>query len=272
VSQTTVTGGAQVTVTLTNGFGGNTDWLAFATTSAPDTSYLQWVYVGAGLTSRTWTVTAPTAAGAYEFRLYRDNGYLRSATSPTITVAAGVPTVTSIVPASTVAGGPGFTLAISGTGFTPTAVVRWNGADRPTTFVSATQLRASIAAADLQAPATAQVTVFVPGGGTSAIATLTILSSGPPSPALNVNAAAVAAGTPVTVTVTNGYGGTTDWISFASAASPNTGYVQWIYVGAGITTRTWTIAAPSTPGIYEFRLLLNNGYTRVATSPPVTVQ
>jgi hypothetical protein len=28
---------------------------------------------------------------------------------------------------------------------------------------------------------------------------------------------------------------------------------------------------PSTPGTYEFRLFLNNGYTLAATSPPVTV-
>jgi subtilisin family serine protease len=274
VNQTTVVGGGQVTVTLTNGFGGNTDWLAFSLSSAPDTSYLQWVYVGAGLTSRTWTITVPTASGDYEFRLYRDNGYVRSATSPTFTVAPGIPTVTSIAPATVVVGSPDFTLAVSGTGFTPAALVRWNGADRPTTFVSATQLRASIAAADLSAAATAQVTVFVPppGGGTSGTTTFTILSSGPPSPALSVNVSTVPAGAPTTVTLTNGYGGATDWIAFASAASPNTGYLQWIYIGAGTTTRTWTIAAPSTPGMYEFRLFLNNGYTRVATSQLVTVQ
>jgi hypothetical protein len=29
---------------------------------------------------------------------------------------------------------------------------------------------------------------------------------------------------------------------------------------------------PTTPGTYEFRLFLNNGYTRAATSPTVTVQ
>ena len=33
----------------------------------------------------------------------------------------------------------------------------------------------------------------------------------------------------------------------------------------------WTVPMPSTPGTYEFRLFNNNGYTRVATSPTVTV-
>jgi hypothetical protein len=42
-------------------------------------------------------------------------------------------------------------------------------------------------------------------------------------------------------------------------------------VGAGVTSRTWTITAPATPGQYEFRLFINDVYIRVATSPTVTV-
>src|SRR5262249_44972658 len=38
-------GGAE-TVSLSNGFGGQYDWLALAATGAPDTSYLQWTFVG----------------------------------------------------------------------------------------------------------------------------------------------------------------------------------------------------------------------------------
>jgi len=272
VNQTTVAGGAQVTVTLTNGYGGSTDWLAFASATAPDTSYLQWVYVGAGVSTRTWTVTAPSTSGPYEFRLFRDNGYVHSVTSPTVTVVPGVPTVTSLSPASAVAGSAAFTLTVNGTGFTSAAVVRWNGADRTTTFVSGTQLRAAVPAADVAAAGTAQVTVFLPppGGGTSSAATFTITSVAPPPPTLTVNQTTVPAGTPVTVTLTNGYGGSTDWITFASSMSPDTSYVQWIYVGAGVTTRTWTVNMPlNASGNYEFRLYRDNGYVRAATSPQI---
>ena len=58
----------------------------------------------------------------------------------------------------------------------------------------------------------------------------------------------------------------------ASTSSSNIQYLKWTYVGAGVTTRTWTVTMPSTAGAYEFRLFLNNGYTRAATSPTVTVQ
>jgi hypothetical protein len=78
-------------VTLTNGLGGASDWLALAATGAPNTSYLQWTYVGSSVTTRTWTVTMPTTPGTYEFRLFPNNGFTRAATSPTVSVGASPP-------------------------------------------------------------------------------------------------------------------------------------------------------------------------------------
>jgi len=176
-----VVGGQAVTVTLTGGLGGSTDWLAFAPTSAPNNSYLYFTWVGAGVTTRTWTVTTPTTAGTYEFRLFKQNSFVRLATSPTVTVQA------------------------------------------------------------------------------------------PPPPVLTVSTTTAAPGQQVTVTLTNGLGGSTDWLAFALTGAANNSYLQWVYVGAGVTTRNWTVTMPAGAGTYEFRLFLNNGYTRAATSPPVTV-
>jgi uncharacterized protein (TIGR03437 family) len=91
---------------------------------------------------------------------------------------------------STAAVGTGFTLTVSGNNFSPNSVVRWNGQDRPTTFISGNTLRAQIPASDLTAAGTATVTVFspTPGGGLSTAATFRILSTNP-VPALNVPAA-----------------------------------------------------------------------------------
>jgi subtilisin len=272
VSATTVAPGASVTATLMNGAGGGQDWLALASTTAANTSYLTFTYVGAAVTTRTWTVTMPSTPGPYEFRLFFNNSYTRAATSPVVTVSAdinGVPTVGSLSPARTGAGSGAFSLTVTGTGFVPASEVRWNGIARPTTFVSGTQLRAAIAAADVATVGTAQVTVFspAPGGGTSTALTFTIA----PPPVLTVSATTAAPGTPVTVTLTNGLGGLYDWLSFAPTTAPNTSYLTFIYIGGSTTSRTWTVTMPSTPGAYEFRLFLNNGYTRAATSPTVTV-
>ena len=272
VESTTIAPGSAVTVTLADGFGGDSDWLALAAAGAADSSYLQWTYVGAGTTDRTWTVTMPVTAGAYEFRLFRDNGYSRAATSPVVTVDPNVnpaPSAGSLAPARAVAGGSSFTLTVSGSNFRSSSTVRWNGNARPTTFVSATQLQASIGASDIAATGTAQVTVFTPnpGGGSSGTLMFTIA----PPPSITVSATNVEAGTNVTATLTGGLGGATDWLALAPAGGPNTSHVQYIYVGAGTFDRTWTLAMPATPGTYEFRLFLNNGYTRAATSPQITV-
>jgi hypothetical protein len=184
-----------------------------------------------------------------------------------------VPVATSLSPASANAGSAAFSLTVSGSSFVSASVVRWNGANRPTTFVSATQLRASIAAADIATAGSASVTVFTPapGGGTSAPLTFTIAPAAQ-TPQLTVSARTVARGGTVTVTLTNGAGGIADWLAFALSSAPNTQYYTYTYVGLGVRTRTWTITVPMTPGTYEFRLFFNDGYVRAATSPTVTVQ
>jgi hypothetical protein len=73
------------------------------------------------------------------------------------------------------------------------------------------------------------------------------------------------------VTLTNSQGGAKDWLALVTVGAPGTSYLQWVYVGAGVTTRTWTVTMPTAPGQYEFRLYLNDGYTLAGTSPPVTV-
>jgi hypothetical protein len=272
LSATTVSTSSPVTVTLANGTGGQWAWLGFAQTGSPYTSYIVYTYVGTGVTTRTWTVTTPSAPGTYEFRYYPDNGYVPMAISQPITVsaaAAPVPAVSSISPAAAAAGSAAFTLTVNGSSFTNASVVQWNGSSRATSFLGATELQASITAADVAAAGTAKVTVFTPapGGGTSAPVTFTIGTA----PTLSVSATTAAPGSNVTVTLAGGFGGANDWLALAATSAPNTTYIAYTYVGSGVTTRTWTVAMPQTPGTYEFRLFLNNGFTRAATSPTVTV-
>ncbi|HYW13167.1 MAG TPA: IPT/TIG domain-containing protein, partial [Longimicrobium sp.] len=80
-----------------------------------------------------------------------------------------VPAVTNASPGGVMQGSEAFTLTLTGSGFAQASVVRWNGEDRPTTFVSHGQLTAQIPAGDVAAVGTAAVTVFTPapGGGLS---------------------------------------------------------------------------------------------------------
>jgi len=212
----------------------------------------------------------PATGGPYEFRLLLNNGYTSAATSPKIAVVPLAPVVTSLSPSAAVAGTSSLPLTVSGSNFTPMSVVYWNGSPRTTTYVAQTQLSAAISSADLALAASPRVSVVTPapGGGTSNAVPITITQP----PALTVNTTSAVRGGSVTVTLTGGLGGASDWLALAATSAPVTNYLQWTFVGTGVTTRTWTIAAPTTPGVYEFRLFLNNGYTRAATSATVTVQ
>src|SRR5204862_6129 len=97
------------------------------------------------------------------------------------TIANPVPGVLSLSPSSATAGDPTFTVTVNGSGFVNTSVVRWNGSARATTFVSGTQLQASIPVSDVSAAGTVQVSILTPapGGGTSAYLTFTIANPAP---------------------------------------------------------------------------------------------
>ncbi|MGZ8840218.1 MAG: SBBP repeat-containing protein [Candidatus Aminicenantales bacterium] len=84
--------------------------------------------------------------------------------SPT---AVAAPVLTSLLPGGANAGDPAFLLTVVGSGFVDGAVVRWDGSDRPTTFVSSSEVDGTIDASDLAAGKTVQVTVRNPGGGIS---------------------------------------------------------------------------------------------------------
>jgi len=65
---------------------------------------------------------------------------------------APVLAITSLEPPGVVAGHLAFDLVVTGTGFVQGATVQWNGANRVTTFVSTTQVKAAIAAVDVANP------------------------------------------------------------------------------------------------------------------------
>ena len=77
------------------------------------------------------------------------------------------PTITSLTPSSITAGSDAFTLQITGTNFVNGAKVLWDGEERATVFVSATELTATILKEDVAAPGIWKVKVVGPDGRVS---------------------------------------------------------------------------------------------------------
>jgi hypothetical protein len=123
-----------------------------------------------GLPARgTRTVSAGTKDT--DFVLTVQNGPLTASQTATVKVVVPVPVISSLSPASTVAGGnSNLSVTVNGANFVSGAAVRWVGEDQPTVFVNNTQLTAIIPPSAFAATGRFAVTVFNPadsGGGTS---------------------------------------------------------------------------------------------------------
>ena len=156
---TATVGGAAFTLTLTGtgfvtgatvNFGSNP---AITPSSVTSTQIVATIPAADIATAGTVNVTVTNPAGG------------GTSNAQTFTINNPAPTVTSLSPTSATAGGAAFTLTVNGTGFVSTSVVKFNGAAKTTTFVSATQLTAAITAADIATAGTATVTVTNPAPG-----------------------------------------------------------------------------------------------------------
>jgi uncharacterized repeat protein (TIGR03803 family) len=98
--------------------------------------------------------------------------------SANLTIAVPTPVLTQLAPSVVPIGSPDTLLTLTGNAFAPGAVVNWNGAQLSTTFVSPTQLQATLPAANLTKAAKVSVSVTNPsGGGTSKALTLTVTNT-----------------------------------------------------------------------------------------------
>jgi hypothetical protein len=115
-----------------------------------------------------------------------------------------VPKLTSLLPASIIAGGSGFTLTLTGSGFVKGSLVEWNGKGLTTTYVSPTELQATVPASDTL-DGDISITVFnsLPGGGTSNPKTLPI--DNPVPVVISILPASVKAGSGSFTLTVNGF-------------------------------------------------------------------
>jgi hypothetical protein len=85
-----------------------------------------------------------------------------SSKSATPAMAGTMPTIAELAPNAMNSSGAAFVLSVNGSDFSSAATVNWNGRAQTTTYVSASQLTATIAAADIATPAAVPITVTNP--------------------------------------------------------------------------------------------------------------
>jgi hypothetical protein len=306
-STNAVAPGGNVDVTLMNGSGGANQWIALASVGAPDTSYLLSIPVGPGVTSRVWTVRMPTTAGPYEFRLFLNgnrgnalrggsrnedagvpkappNQTTRAATSRTVMVGSSTPPVIGNDPTPPIVGNDPPVV-----GNDPPPVVPNNPPPAPPVVVDEQPAPPPVVVND-PPPPPPPVVVEPPAPPPPPVVVEpppppppVVVEPPPPppppvvepppstDPAISVSSQNVSVGTRINATLINGTGDPYDWLVLAPVGSPDTEYWDWTYVPGGMATYTWGVTMPMA-GTYEIRLLLHGGYTKVATSPQITVK
>src|SRR5438552_2666626 len=161
------------------------------------------------------------------YQLHATASGLTAADSASFTINNGVPTTTGISPSSVARGSADFTLTVNGTAFVNGSYVQFAGSPRTTTFISATQLTATILAGDVTTLGSFAITAVnpAPGGGLSNNAqTLTVTRGTTTSVRCTPGSLVQGASTTCTVTVSDASG---------ASAFPPVGTVNFSTSGGG---------------------------------------
>lgn len=126
-------------------------------------------FVSGGLLRTTVTASDLAAAAEIPVTVVNPRPGGGFSTELKFPISNPAPSIVAFGPQRAVAGGPAFTLTVTGAGFRPTTVLQWNGAARPTNATSDGVLHAQISASDIASEGTAVVSAFNPplGGGTA---------------------------------------------------------------------------------------------------------
>lgn len=174
LSPSTVPAGAGVAVTLNgSNLASGTDVLVggrygiLISNSLCFSSNCPIAYVGGSQMTVSLSSSLVASPGTVLIQVVSPSGVASNAL--TLTVVAGtpnlVPSIASLSPSGTTAGGAAFTLTVNGANFVAASVVQWNGSSRPSAFAGGAQLTASISASDIAHAGTVPVAVFNPGPG-----------------------------------------------------------------------------------------------------------
>jgi len=169
-----------------------------------------------------------------------------------LTVTNPAPTLTSLSPSSTTVGSQAVTVRLTGAGFVPSSQAHFDGSTVSTTFVSSTELAASLGASDLQSVGSQTVLVRnpSPGGGVSNSLLFDVVAPIPTISALTPPSTA-AGGVDLTLTVSGS--------SFESGAD-----VEW----QGSALATTFASSRSLTAIVPAELIAVNGTANIVVVNP----
>ena len=266
--------GAQVSVSWTAPLGSSSkDWIGLYRVGAASNGHLWWRYTD-GATSGSFLKNLPTDPGQYEFRYLLNDGFTEAARSNVVTVTGPAYTVT-VTPGSIAPGGQ---LTVRWTAPSGSSPKDWiglyqvgapNNGHKWWTYTNGATISSFPYTAPMQ-PGQYEFRYMLNDGfteaGRSNVVTVTASSY-----SVSVTPSTITAGGQLTINWTAASGHSTkDWVGLYRVGAPNNGHIWWQYTQSA-TSGSITTNAPAQAEQYEFRYLLNDGFTDVARSNVVTV-
>ncbi|HLF26430.1 MAG TPA: fibronectin type III domain-containing protein [Anaerolineae bacterium] len=200
-------------------------------------------------------------------------------TSNTLTFNIGapannpIPSLSSLSPSSVLAGSGAVTLMVNGLNFVSGAVVRVDGINRPTTFLSSSQLTTQLSSTDTASVGARAISVFnpAPGGGLSNILTFTIAFTPPampPAAPSNLSATAISSSQ---VNLSWQDNSTNEQGFLLKRQGPNdVSFVDIATLGVNVTTYSDTTVLANTTYTYRVRAFNANGNSPNSNDAAVT--
>ena len=253
------------------------DWVGLYRMGSGDRDWLDLKYTG-GAATGTFT-TRIYEPGLYQFRYFLNNSWTKVANGPMFTVS-GVNVTLSATPTTATAGVT--LLRVQFTAPPGRPATDWIGLYRVGTddrsygwfkYVDGAASGTFTATAPVE-PGEYEFRYLLKDGYFSVAASnkITVGSLNPADFTLTASASNVSAGGALSVSFTAPGGRhPQDWIGLYKVGDPNRTYGWWRYT-SGATSGTFNLNAPLEPGQYEFRYLLEDGYTHIKTSGPVIVE
>jgi hypothetical protein len=150
--------------------------------------------------------------------------------------------VSSVSPKDIPVGSADVTVVVTGTGFTSSTKIILDGTTEPTTFVSATELRATVSAAQLQ---TGKIFKLSLQDGVRSLAADAGVQVSNPTPTLNTIAPAfILVGSPATTVSVTGTNFVSGVVLGVNGSPRNTTYVSATELSAALTTDDFSTANP----------------------------
>jgi len=271
-SPTSVNSGQTITVTFSGAPGNQKDFIALYKVGVPNGQpYVSYQFLK-GQTSGTLYFTAPSTAGKYEFRMFRNNTWVYLGKSNPVTVTQSSVSLS----ASPTSVSPGQTITVTffgAPGNQKDFIALYKvGVPNGQPYVSYQFLKGQTSGTlSFTAPSTAGDYEFrmfknndwVYLGKSNTVEVIPV--------SLDASPTLVSPGQSITVTFFGAPGNQKDFIALYKVGVPNgQPYVSYQFLN-GQTSGTLSFTAPSTVGDYEFRMFKNNDWVYLGKSNPVIV-